>query len=61
MTALSYKPDDIDQAERDAHYLYLDATYIVSLPDNLFKIARTEALAAVNLILERDAKLNRKD
>ena len=53
-------PDDLDRAETDAKTLYVKAWNVAHLPDNLWKIARHEALAAAKLILDRDQVTQRE-
>ena len=52
MTALP--PDDIDMAEMLAGTIHSQASFIVKLPNQLWKVARVYAVAAAKLILERD-------
>lgn len=57
MTALP--PDDLDMAEMDARMLWRTAWKVAHLPDDLWKIARIDALAAAKLILERDQETSK--
>ena len=58
MTDLS--PDEIDLAELEARALYTKAWNVAHLADDLWKIARHDAVAAAEIILEREKGQTRK-